>query len=54
MDAAPDGPVVTEVLIVGAGPTGMALRLALDRLGIASLLIDRHAAGLNTSRAAVI
>ncbi|WP_020424962.1 FAD-dependent monooxygenase [Paracidovorax oryzae] len=54
MDAAPDGPVVTEVLIVGAGPTGMALRLALDRLGVASLLVDRHAAGLNTSRAAVI
>ncbi len=54
MDAAPDGPVVTEVLIVGAGPTGMALRLALDRLGVASLLVDQHAAGLNTSRAAVI
>ncbi|MXV06861.1 FAD-dependent monooxygenase [Xanthomonas sp. LMG 9002] len=44
----------TDVLIVGAGPSGLALRLALDRLGIASLLIDRHPAGLNTSRAAVI
>ncbi|WP_295909301.1 FAD-dependent monooxygenase [uncultured Xanthomonas sp.] len=44
----------TEVLIVGAGPSGLALRLALDRLGIASLLVDRHPAGLNTSRAAVI
>ncbi|MCI2262895.1 FAD-dependent monooxygenase [Xanthomonas indica] len=44
----------TDVLIVGAGPSGLALRLALDRLGIASLLVDRHAAGLNTSRAAVI
>ncbi|MET0549877.1 MAG: FAD-dependent monooxygenase [Xanthomonas sp.] len=44
----------TDVLIVGAGPSGLALRLALDRLGIASLLIDRHPAGLNTSRAAVL
>ncbi|MBB5877031.1 MULTISPECIES: FAD-dependent monooxygenase [Xanthomonas] len=44
----------TDVLIVGAGPSGLALRLALDRLGITSLLIDRHPAGLNTSRAAVI
>lgn len=54
MDAAPNAPVSTEVLIVGAGPAGLALRRALDRLGIASVLVDRHAAGLNTSRAAVI
>lgn len=54
MDAATTAPISTEVLIVGAGPAGLALRLALDRLGIASILVDRHAAGLNTSRAAVI
>ncbi|WEF35461.1 FAD-dependent monooxygenase [Pseudoduganella chitinolytica] len=47
-------PLHTDVLIVGAGPAGMALRLALQRLGIAALQVDKHAAGLNTSRAAVI
>ncbi len=54
MDTATTAPISTEVLIVGAGPAGLALRRALDRLGIASILVDRHAAGLNTSRAAVI
>lgn len=44
----------TDVLIVGAGPAGLALRLALERLGIAAVQVDKHAAGLNTSRAAVI
>lgn len=44
----------TDVLIVGAGPTGLALRLELERLGIAVVQVDKHAAGLNTSRAAVI
>lgn len=44
----------TDVLIVGAGPVGLALRLELERLGIAAVQVDQHAAGLNTSRAAVI
>jgi 2-polyprenyl-6-methoxyphenol hydroxylase-like FAD-dependent oxidoreductase len=44
----------TEVLIVGAGPVGLALRLELERLGIATVQVDQHATGLNTSRAAVI
>lgn len=44
----------TDVLIVGAGPTGLALRLELERLGIVAVQVDKHAAGLNTSRAAVI
>ncbi|RYE78645.1 MAG: FAD-dependent monooxygenase [Oxalobacteraceae bacterium] len=44
----------TDVLIVGAGPVGLALRLELERLGIATVQVDQHAAGLNTSRAAVI
>ncbi|SDE20121.1 2-polyprenyl-6-methoxyphenol hydroxylase [Paracidovorax valerianellae] len=44
----------TEVLIVGAGPVGLTLCLALQRLEIRSILVDQHAAGLNTSRAAVI
>jgi 2-polyprenyl-6-methoxyphenol hydroxylase-like FAD-dependent oxidoreductase len=42
------------VVIVGAGPTGLALGAELMRLGIASLLLDRLEAGANTSRAAVV
>lgn len=44
----------TDVLIVGAGPVGLALRLELERLGVAAVQVDQHAVGLNTSRAAVI
>jgi 2-polyprenyl-6-methoxyphenol hydroxylase-like FAD-dependent oxidoreductase len=44
----------TEVLIVGAGPVGLTLALALKRLGVTALIVDQHEAGLNTSRAAVI
>lgn len=54
MNATTNEPISTDVLIVGAGPAGLALRRALDRLGVDSVLVDRHAAGLNTSRAAVI
>lgn len=42
------------VVIVGAGPTGLALGAELKRLGISSLVLDRLEAGANTSRAAVI
>jgi 2-polyprenyl-6-methoxyphenol hydroxylase-like FAD-dependent oxidoreductase len=42
------------VVIVGAGPTGLALGAELKRLGIPSLILDRLEAGANTSRAAVI
>jgi 2-polyprenyl-6-methoxyphenol hydroxylase-like FAD-dependent oxidoreductase len=44
----------TDVLIVGAGPTGLTLAAALTARGIATTIIDRQAAGANTSRAAVI
>lgn len=44
----------TDVLIVGAGPTGLALAIALQRAGIAHVLIDKLPVGQNTSRAAVI
>jgi 2-polyprenyl-6-methoxyphenol hydroxylase-like FAD-dependent oxidoreductase len=44
----------TEVLIVGAGPTGLALAIALSQAGVDHLLIDRLPAGQNTSRAAVL
>lgn len=44
----------TEVLVVGAGPTGLTLAAALARKGIDTTVIDRLAEGANTSRAAVI
>lgn len=44
----------TDVLIVGAGPTGLTLATALAARGIRALVIDRLAEGLNTSRAAVV
>src|SRR6185437_12969241 len=42
------------VVIVGAGPTGLALGAELKRLGVSSLILDRLEAGANTSRAAVV
>ena len=42
------------IVIVGAGPTGLALGAELKRLGIPSLILDRLPAGANTSRAAVV
>lgn len=44
----------TQVLIVGAGPTGLTLAIRLKQAGIDHLLIDRLAAGQNLSRAGVI
>ena len=44
----------TDVLIVGAGPTGLALAAALQARGVDALVVDRLAAGANTSRAAVV
>lgn len=44
----------TDVLIVGAGPTGLTLAAALQARGVRCLLIDRLAEGANTSRAAVV
>jgi 2-polyprenyl-6-methoxyphenol hydroxylase-like FAD-dependent oxidoreductase len=43
-----------EVLIVGAGPTGLVLGLALTRLGIAVRLIDRSAGPATASRALAV
>jgi 2-polyprenyl-6-methoxyphenol hydroxylase-like FAD-dependent oxidoreductase len=43
-----------DVLIVGAGPTGLTLATALESGGIRTAIIDREAAGANTSRAAVV
>ena len=44
----------TDVLIVGAGPTGLALATSLQKAGVDHLLVDALPSGLNTSRAAVI
>src|SRR5882762_8245648 len=44
----------TEVLIVGAGPTGLALALWLARLGIRVRIVDRTAEPGTTSRALAV
>lgn len=43
-----------DVLIVGAGPTGLTLAIALAQRGVQALVVDRQAEGANTSRAAVV
>jgi 2-polyprenyl-6-methoxyphenol hydroxylase-like FAD-dependent oxidoreductase len=44
----------TDVLIVGAGPSGLTLAASLVKAGVATSVVDRQAAGANTSRAAVV
>lgn len=43
-----------EVVVVGAGPVGLALGVALTLEGHQVVVLDRLAAGANTSRAAVV
>nr|GAT54535.1 FAD/NAD(P)-binding domain-containing protein [Mycena chlorophos] len=47
-------PPATEVLIVGAGPTGLTCALGLSKRGIPFVVIDAVAAGHNESRAVVV
>ncbi|MFD7631653.1 FAD-dependent oxidoreductase [Streptomyces sp. NPDC059851] len=47
-------PTRTDVAIVGAGPTGLALAVTLAEAGVDFVLLDRQAEGANTSRAAVV
>ena len=47
-------PYTTEVMIIGAGPTGMALSIVLHQAGVDHVLIDRLEQGLQSSRAGVI
>ncbi len=44
----------TDVLVVGAGPSGLTLAASLVNRGVATTVVDRQAAGANTSRAAVV
>ena len=44
----------TDVLVVGAGPTGLTLATSLVARGIRTVVIDELAQGANTSRAAAV
>jgi 2-polyprenyl-6-methoxyphenol hydroxylase-like FAD-dependent oxidoreductase len=46
--------VQNQILITGAEPSGLALAAELSRRGATPLIIDREAAGANTSRACVV
>jgi len=43
-----------DVLIAGAGPTGMSAAIALHDFGFKVMVIDRHAGGLDFSRAILV
>src|SRR2546430_1359406 len=47
-------PNSTEVLVVGAGPTGLTTALSLMAAGRDVVLVDRQGEGANTSRASVV
>src|SRR5262245_8416374 len=47
----PVGSVDTDVLVVGAGPTGLMLANQLARRGVRALIIDRHAGPSRETRA---
>jgi 2-polyprenyl-6-methoxyphenol hydroxylase-like FAD-dependent oxidoreductase len=53
-EAAIDQRTDCDVLVVGAGPTGLTLAAALTLRGLRSVVIDRLPEGANTSRAAVV
>jgi len=44
----------TPVLIVGAGPAGLASSLALTKYGVPNVLIERHSGTAHTPRAHII
>jgi len=47
-------PASSEVLVVGAGPVGLTLAASLAAAGVHAVLVDKQAAGANTSRACVV
>jgi 2-polyprenyl-6-methoxyphenol hydroxylase-like FAD-dependent oxidoreductase len=50
----PSDLIRTDVLVVGAGPTGLALAATLRKAGVDAIIVDRLPEGQNTSRAAVL
>jgi len=44
----------TEVLVVGAGPTGLMLASQLARRGIYAMIVDRHSGPAQQSRAMAV
>lgn len=44
----------TDVLVVGAGPTGLTLATSLLSRGVDAMVVDKLPSGANTSRAAVV
>ncbi|MBW5483788.1 FAD-dependent oxidoreductase [Streptomyces bambusae] len=50
----PELPARTEVAVVGAGPTGLALAITLAEAGVDFVLLDRQADIPRTSRAGVV
>src|SRR6185503_1353645 len=44
----------TEVLIVGAGPTGLMLANQLARRGVRAMIIDRHSGPAQQTRAMAV
>ena len=44
----------TDVVVVGAGPTGLTLAASLLHRGVDAMIVDRLTAGANTSRAAAV
>ncbi|MGV9777093.1 FAD-dependent oxidoreductase [Streptosporangium sp. NPDC003464] len=47
-------PTSTDVLVIGAGPTGLTVAVSLAGQGFDVTVVDNQAAGDNTSRAAVV
>lgn len=52
--APPSAARKTSVVIVGAGPTGLALACSLAQKGVDLIVVDKAKQGANTSRAAVV
>jgi 2-polyprenyl-6-methoxyphenol hydroxylase-like FAD-dependent oxidoreductase len=47
-------PTTTDVLVIGAGPTGLTAAVSLAGQGLDVTVVDAQTAGANTSRAAVV